>query len=122
MKRLVCAAVLVAALQAQEAGPDPGRSFQPGGARVSLGLGDLGFQEWNRLSDQLDLRGFHDVQRQGSGPTHRTGLDVRYFPFRWLGVRLALEQGNAQAFQAIPEPDGPWRDRPGAGLGIMIRF
>lgn len=107
-----------AGLQAQE----PGRLPELGGARIHLGQPLLDFRTGGTFLDQMAFQGFHQVGRATGGTTHRTGLDLSYFPIRWLGVRLALEGDNLDAGQAIPEREGPVRERAGGGVGVIIRF
>lgn len=75
------------------------------------------------LDERLILRGYlHYLSRSGAN-YHNLGLDARYFPLPWLGIRTYLQTERLDVPKGSIKDDLEVKlDRNGFGFGIVARF
>jgi len=86
-------------------------------------LPQLGLSAGGHFGSDLDVRGYAHFLSVSGVSYHRVGLDVRYYPLSWLGLRANYEA------EAIKAPKGSLKDdsstvitRNGLGFGVLARF
>jgi hypothetical protein len=78
---------------------------------------------FHTANDQLIVRGYyHFLSRQGASYRH-VGVDARYFPLSWLGVRAYLNKESLDVPKGSIKEDLEMKlERNGVGFGVVARF
>jgi hypothetical protein len=84
-----------------------------------LGL-SAGFNAFDR---KVIARGYYHLLTFKGASYHHTGIDVRYFPIRWLGVRAFMDSESFDVPKGSINSDLQLvLDRKGTGFGVVLRF
>jgi hypothetical protein len=71
----------------------------------------------------LDVRGSYHLLKKGDAKYHRTLLEARAYPLRWLGVRVFHEDERIDVPKGSLSDDFSLNlDRQGTGFGVLFRF
>ncbi len=85
--------------------------------QFGLAVGAKGF------GDRLEAKAFFHYLGYKSAKYTRSGVDVRYFPLPWLGLRAFYDGGSFDVPKGSIKDDLELNlDRKGGGFGVVVRF
>ena len=90
---------------------------------VTVPIPQIGVSAGGHIGDRVDLRGYYNLLTYKGASYHRAGADLRYFPLKWLGVRLNVEsEGFKVPLGSIGSDTAINITKNGMGLGLLARF
>ncbi len=90
---------------------------------VSVPIPQIGLSAGGHFGSSVDVRGYYNLLSKGGANYHRAGVDLRYFPLSWLGLRANLENESFDVPRGSIGTDTTLHiTKNGAGFGIIARF
>lgn len=78
---------------------------------------------FNALERKVIGRGYYHLLTYKGASYHHTGVDVRFFPIHWLGIRAFMDAENFDVPKGSVKDDLQLvLDRKGTGFGVVLRF
>lgn len=78
---------------------------------------------FHALDDRIVGRGYYHLLTYKGASYHHAGVDIRYFPVNWLGIRFFSDTETFDAPKGSIKDDLEVRlDRKGTGAGVVLRF
>ena len=75
------------------------------------------------FGDRLEAKAYYHYLGYKSATYTRPGVDVRFFPVHWFGLRAFYDGGTFDVPQGSVKNDLEFKlDRKGGGFGVVIRF
>lgn len=92
--------------------------------KVPLPIPQIGLSTgFNAFDKHLIAKAYYHLLTLKGASYHHVGVDVRYFPLRWLGVRAFSDTEKLDVPKGSIKDDLEIRlDRSGTGFGVVLRF
>ena len=96
----------------------------PVSQKVPLPIPQLGLSTgFDAFDGRLVGRGFYHLLSYKGASYHHVGADLRYFPIKWLGVRVFTDTEKLDVPNHSLKDDLEVRlDRQGSGFGVVLRW
>ncbi|MBI1752808.1 MAG: hypothetical protein HY014_14570 [Acidobacteria bacterium] len=92
--------------------------------KVPLPIPQIGLSTgFNAFDKRIVAKGYYHLLSAKGATYHHAGADLRYFPVRWLGVRVFTDTEKLDVPNGSVKDDLEIRlDRQGTGFGVVLRF
>lgn len=92
--------------------------------KVPLPIPQIGLSTgFNAFDRRLIAKGYYHLLSYKGASYHHVGADLRYFPIKWLGVRVFTADESLDVPKGSIKDDLEVRlDRQGTGFGVVVRF
>jgi len=99
-------------------------SIPPVTEKVPLPIPQIGLSTgFDAFDKRLIAKGYYHLLTHQGASYHHVGADVRFFPLRWLGVRVFSDTEKLDVPKGSIKDDLEVRlDRQGTGFGVVLRF
>jgi len=96
----------------------------PVNEKVPLPIPQIGLSTgFDAFDKRVVARGYYHLLSYKGASYHHVGADVRFFPVKWLGVRVFTDAEKIDVPNGSIKDDLEIRlDRQGTGFGVVVRF
>jgi hypothetical protein len=90
---------------------------------VTVPIPQIGLSAGGHFGSGVDIRGYYNLLSKSGASYHRAGVDLRFFPVKWLGLRANLENESADIPKGSIGTDTAIHiTKNGVGFGVIARF
>ena len=90
---------------------------------VTVPIPQIGLSAGGHFGSSVDFRGYYNLLSRSGASYHRAGVDLRFFPLKWLGVRANFENEGFDVPKGSIGSDTTLHiTKNGGGFGVIARF